>query len=154
VYCSYGVPAGHALASARLYLPAGWAADLPQRQAAGVPGDITFKTKPQLAIEMLTALASEGICPPWAAADEVYGNDTRLREFLQNAGTGYVLGIPCSFRITVPLGPQDPRRCSGPHGARPGVDDRIVRQGLQRRPGLRLGMAGERQPPPHPAGPP
>ena len=104
VYCSYGVPAGHALAAARLYLPAEWAGDLPRRRAAGVPDDITFQTKPQLAIEMLTALAGQGICPPWAAADEVYGNDPKLRAFLEQAGTGYVLGIRCSFAITLPSG--------------------------------------------------
>jgi SRSO17 transposase len=104
VYCSYGVPAGHALAAARLYLPADWAADLPRRRAAGVPDDVTFKTKPQLAIEMLTALEGQGISAPWAAADEVYGRDTRLRAFLEGRGTGYVLDIPCSFRITVPSG--------------------------------------------------
>jgi SRSO17 transposase len=104
VYCSYGVPAGHALAAARLYLPKDWAQDLPRRRAAGVPAGITFKTKPQLATEMLTALDGQGIRAPWAAADEVYGNDTRLREFLEGRGTGYALGIPCSFRITLPSG--------------------------------------------------
>ena len=104
VYCSYGVPAGHALTAARLYLPADWAADLPRREAAGVPGEVEFATKPQLAMEMLTVLAGEGICPPWAAADEVYGNDTRLRAFLEDAGIGYALGISCSFRITAPSG--------------------------------------------------
>jgi len=104
VYASYGVPAGHALAAARLYLPAEWAADLPRRRAAGVPDEVEFKTKPALAIEMLTALAGQGISPPWAAADEVYGRDKKLRAFLERRGTGYVLGVPCSFRITLPCG--------------------------------------------------
>jgi SRSO17 transposase len=104
VYASYGVPAGHALAAARLYLPADWAGDLPRRRAAGVPDEVEFATKPQLAIEMLGALAGQGISPPWAAADEVYGRDAKLREFLEDRGTGYVLGIPCSFRITLPCG--------------------------------------------------
>ena len=99
VYCTYGVPAGHALVAARLYLPADWAADLPRRRAAGVPGDLEFATKPQLAIEMLAVLAGQGISPPWAAADEVYGQDAKLRAYLERGGTGYVLGVPRSFRI-------------------------------------------------------
>ena len=88
VYCSYDVPAGHALAAARLYLPADWADDLPRRQVAGVPGDITFKTKPQPTIEMLAALAGQGIRTPWVAADEVYCRDTRLRPSWRKSARG------------------------------------------------------------------
>ncbi len=58
-----------------------------------------FATRPQLAIEMLAVLAGQGISPPWAAADEVYGQDAKLRAYLERGGTGYVLGVPRSFRI-------------------------------------------------------
>jgi SRSO17 transposase len=67
-----------------------------------VPDDL--ETKPQLAIEMLGEIIAEGSCPPWVTGDEVYGRDAKLRSFLEASRTGYVLKIPCSFRITLPTG--------------------------------------------------
>jgi SRSO17 transposase len=104
VYCTYAVPAGHALVAARLYLPQDWADDPQRRAAAGVPASLEFATRPQLATEMLTGLIEAGTCPPWAAADEACGRDTRMRAFLEDAAIGYVLGIPCSFAVTLPSG--------------------------------------------------
>jgi SRSO17 transposase len=104
VYATYAAAAGHAAVAARLYLPADWAGDRERRRAAGVPDDLEFKTKPQLAIEMLGEITAEGSCPPWVTGDEVYGRDAKLRSFLEARHTGYVLKIPCSFRITLPTG--------------------------------------------------
>jgi len=104
VYASYAAAAGHAVISARLYVPASWAGDRPRRRAAGVPDDLEFKTKPQLAIEMLDEITAEGFCPPWVTGDEVYGRDAKLRARCEAHRTGYVLKIPCSFRITLPAG--------------------------------------------------
>jgi SRSO17 transposase len=104
VYASYAAPAGHAVISARLYVPVGWAGDLQRRRAAGIPGDLQFKTKPQLAIEMLGEIIAGGCGPPWVTGDEVYGRDARLRAAIEAHRTGYVLKIPCSFRITLPTG--------------------------------------------------
>jgi len=104
VYASYAAPAGHAVIAARLYVPADWAADQQRRRAAGIPDDLEFATKPQLATEILTELIAGGSCPPWVTGDEVYGRDARLRAFLEAARTGYVLKIPCSLRITLPSG--------------------------------------------------
>jgi SRSO17 transposase len=104
VYASYAAPAGHAVIAARLYLPADWASDPQRCRAAGVPDDLGFKTKPQLAIQMVGEVIAEGSCPPWLTGDEVYGRDAKLRGFAEAAGLGYVLKIPCSFRITLPTG--------------------------------------------------
>ena len=104
VFASYAAPAGHAIIAARLYAPADWAADSGRRAAAGIPADLEFATKPQLGIEIVTELLAEGRCPPWVTGDEVYGRDARLRTFLEDQGTGYVLKIPCSFRVTLPAG--------------------------------------------------
>jgi SRSO17 transposase len=75
VYCSYATPSGHALVGTRPYLPAEWAADPDRRDAA------------------------DGVLPPWVTGDEVYGRDPRLRAWLEDHATGYVLGIPKSMRI-------------------------------------------------------
>ena len=49
-------------------------------------------------------LLAEGRCPPWVTGDEVYGRDAKLCAFLEEQGIGYVLKIPCSFRVTLPAG--------------------------------------------------
>jgi SRSO17 transposase len=104
VYASYAAPAGHAVVSARLYVPAGWADDSARRRTAGIPDDLEFKTKPQLAGEMIKQLITEGLCPPWVTGDEVYGRDAKLRAAIEDHRTGYVFKIPCSFRVTLPTG--------------------------------------------------
>src|SRR4029453_13383219 len=75
-----------------------------RRAAAGIPKDLTFQTKPQLAAEIVKDLFAEGRCPPWVTGDEVYGRDAKLRQAVEDQGTGYVLKIPCSFRVTLPTG--------------------------------------------------
>jgi SRSO17 transposase len=104
VYASYTTALGHTLVAARLYLPKEWADDRGRRAAAGVPEDVVFATKPELAVQMLTELHQAGALPPWVTGDEVYGRDRRLREWCEDHGVGYVLGVPCSFRITLPSG--------------------------------------------------
>src|SRR5262249_42773000 len=100
----YAAPAGHAIIAARLYVPGDWAGDSGRRAVAGIPGDRESATKPQLGTEIVQELITEGRCPPWVTGDEVYGRDARLRAFLEAQGTGYVLKIPCSFRVTLPSG--------------------------------------------------
>jgi SRSO17 transposase len=104
VYASYAAAGGHAVISARLYVPKSWAGDSARRAAAGIPDDLEFKTKPQLAAEIVKELITEGRCPPWVTGDEVYGRDATLRSSLEDRHLGYVLKIPCSFRVTLPAG--------------------------------------------------
>jgi SRSO17 transposase len=80
VYASYAAPAGHAIIAARLYVPKDWADDRERRAAAGIPEDLKFATKPQLATEIVKELLAESRCPPWVTGDEVYGRDARLRQ--------------------------------------------------------------------------
>ena len=104
VYASYAVPAGHAVIEARLYVPRDWADDRERRRAAGIPDDLEFATKPQLAAEIVKQLLTERRCPPWVTGDEVYGRDAKLRSVLEDRHLGYALKIPCSFRVTLPAG--------------------------------------------------
>jgi SRSO17 transposase len=85
-------------------VPKDWADDRQRRQAAGMPEDLAFQTKPQLGAEIINDLLAEGRCPQWVTGDEVYGRDAKLRTFPEAQRTGYVLKIPCSFRITPPTG--------------------------------------------------
>ena len=99
VYCSYATPGGHALVGARIYLPAGQLDDAERRVELGIGEDVEFKTKPQLAIELLADMAADATLPPWIAGDEVYGRSSQLRGFCEKHDTGYVLRVGCAFHV-------------------------------------------------------
>jgi SRSO17 transposase len=103
VTLTWAGPAGHALIGRALYLPEGWAADEERRELAGVPGEITFQTKPQLAGDLLQHAHGQGIRAAFVAGDEVYGGRD-LRESIRARGTGYVLAIRSSNAVTLPSG--------------------------------------------------
>ncbi len=64
----------------RLYLPHEWADDPDRRVQAGVPDDVVFQTKPQIALEQLRAALAAGIEAEVALADAGYGTDTDFRD--------------------------------------------------------------------------
>ena len=104
VYCTYATPRGHALVGARPYLPQEWTDDPDRRARAGIPEAVTFRTKPQLALDLLTDLHTAGEAPPWATGDEVYGRDGALRGFCEPHDIGYVFEVPARFASTCPHG--------------------------------------------------
>jgi hypothetical protein len=104
VYATCAGPRGHALVGARHYMPREWADDPERRQRAGVPEAVVFRTKPQLALELLADLHTAGLAPPWATGDEVYGRDSALRSFCEAHDIGYVVEVPCSFRAQLTSG--------------------------------------------------
>ncbi len=85
-------------------MPAEHLADEQVRTQMGIPTSLTFKTKPELGLELLAQHLAAGIAIPWCTADAVYGRDRKLRGFCENNGVGYVLGVPCSFQITLTAG--------------------------------------------------
>ncbi|WP_436975839.1 IS701 family transposase [Nonomuraea angiospora] len=100
VFLAYATPAGRALLDRRLYLPEHtWLADPGRCQAAGVPDETAFATKPALATAMLLAALEAGVQAAWATGDEVYGQDPRLRAALETRRTGYVLAIAGNRRV-------------------------------------------------------
>ena len=80
VYLSYAAPAGHALVDRELYLPRSWASDPARCRAAGVPADVGFATKPQLARRMIERTVTAGVPFAWVAGDEAYGDNGPLRD--------------------------------------------------------------------------
>ena len=97
---------GHALAGARQWVPAGDIADPVKSVVAGLPPDLRFRTKGQLAIDILDGAYADGLSFDFACGDEVYGSCTELREFLEDRGQAYVLRVASSFRITLAAGPR------------------------------------------------
>jgi SRSO17 transposase len=77
----------------RLYLPESWAEDKERRKAAGVPEDVMFKTKWQLAVDIIDQARSWGIPDCIVVADAGYGDATEFRDALENRSLHYVVGI-------------------------------------------------------------
>ena len=70
----------------------------------GLPLDLAFRTKGQLAIDISTDAAAGGIPPDFYCGDEVYGNCTELRGHFEASGQAYVLRVPSNFMLTLAAG--------------------------------------------------
>jgi len=92
---------GHALVGRALYLPESWAADEERRELAGVPDDVMFATKPELAGRLLQHAHDQGIRAGFIAGDEVYGG-LDLRKGIRERGAGYVLAVRSNYVVTLP----------------------------------------------------
>jgi SRSO17 transposase len=104
VFSAYVTANGQAWADFDVYMPDRWARDMPRRRAAGIPGDLEFATKPQLAMRQLGRLTTAGLPVKWVAFDEVYGRSEELRKKAAKAGLSYVAIIPCDYQVTLPSG--------------------------------------------------
>ena len=93
VFLAYAGPRGHALVDRELYLPRSWTDDRPRCRGAGIPGQVEFRTKPQLAKGMLERALDAGMPATWMTADEVYGGDGRLRRWLEERDQPHVLAV-------------------------------------------------------------
>ena len=83
VFLSWQTAKGHALIDRALYLPQEWTDDPARCRVAGIPEEVTFATKPELARRMVERALEAGARPAWVVADAVYGADSKLRFFLE-----------------------------------------------------------------------
>lgn len=98
----------------RLYLPEDWAADRKRRRKAGVPQEICFKTKPEIALEQIEAACKAGVPRGVVLMDAGYGNKTALRSSVSELGLTYVAGIQSTTTVWAPgTGPLPPKKRSG-----------------------------------------
>jgi SRSO17 transposase len=93
VFLAYASPAGVAFLDRALYLPEEWTDDAARRQAAHIPDTVRFSTKPQLARTLLERVRAAGVPAAWVTADSVYGDDRRLRMWLEAEEQPYVLAV-------------------------------------------------------------
>ena len=95
---------GHALTGARQWIPREHIEDPVKSLAMGLPLNLRFRTKGQLAIDLSKDIAAGGIRPDFYCGDEVYGNCTQLREHFEAEGQAYVLRVPSNFTLTLAAG--------------------------------------------------
>jgi SRSO17 transposase len=95
---------GHALAGARQWIPAEDIKDPVRSLVAGLPPGLRFRTKGELAIDVLTDAYGDGLSFDFVCGDEVYGACTALREFLEGRGQAYVLRVASNFTLALTAG--------------------------------------------------
>ena len=96
----------------RLYLPEAWTKDRARRKKAGVPKQIKFKTKPQIALEQVRWACESGLPRGVGLMDAAYGRDARLRAGMTELGVPYVVGIVPTISMWAPG--SGPRRMDKP----------------------------------------
>jgi SRSO17 transposase len=115
IYLAYVGRSEHALVDVRLYLPKEWARDRQRRQAAGVPRTARFRTRHELALEMLD---ERGPLLPhaWISGGDELGRCTWFRQELGARGECYLLAVPSNTAVRDLTAPDPPY---GGHGRRP-----------------------------------
>lgn len=102
----------------RLYLPKEWAKDQRRRKKAGVPQEVKFLTKPEIALEQIRAAKAAGVAVGIVLADAAYGNDTSWRDELSGMELEYCVGVQSSTTAwaagTGPMPPKPRHRIGRP----------------------------------------
>ncbi len=86
----------------RLYLPEPWANDADRRARAGVPDEVTFQTKPQIALAQIRAARDAHVPQGCILADAGYGIDTEFRDGIAELQMTYVVGVQSSTSLWSP----------------------------------------------------
>ncbi len=120
VYMAYVSRKEHALVNTRLYLPKEWTKDRRRCKAAGVPKAVKFRTRHELALEMLE---EHGAVLPhtWVAGDDEMGRPTDFRLKLRDRGERYLLAVPANTLIRDRDAPPPEYVGRGPHPQNPFV---------------------------------
>lgn len=135
VFAAYVSRRGYTFLDRRLYMPEHWFDDehAERRARCGVPQDLSFKTEPELALEMLGGLVKCGTVPlRWVVVDEHYGMHPAFLQGVAALGKWYMAEVPLSTKVWVPPPPvqapskgpmgrprKHPRVCAGQPKAKP-----------------------------------
>lgn len=118
VFLGYVTRKEHALVDVRLYLPKSWIKDRKRRAECGVPKHVRYRTRHQLALEMLDRRGSQ-LPHAWIAGDEEMGRPTWFRRTLRDCGERYLLAVPANTIVRDLDAPRPPWRGSGLRPKRP-----------------------------------
>ena len=104
----------------RLYLPETWRQDGKRCRKAGVPEEVKFQTKPEIAVEQIRQALEQQVPVGVVLADAGYGNNTQFRDRLAQLGLRYIVGIETSTTVweprkqPLPAPPRKPGRGATP----------------------------------------
>jgi SRSO17 transposase len=99
VFANYASSHGHAFLDRRLYLPEEWAQDSLRRKEAGVPKGVVFRTKPELALEMIEQTIEAKVQFRWVGGDSVYGDNPQFVQGVRRFDKRYVLDTACDTQV-------------------------------------------------------
>jgi SRSO17 transposase len=102
VFLGYASRKGYTLLDGQLFVPEGWFADdhAELRAEVGIPTNLTFKTKPELAVDLVQALMQRKVVRArWLAADALYGDSPAFRDAIAALGLWYFTDVACSTLI-------------------------------------------------------
>ncbi len=116
VFLAYTSANGCTLLDRELYLPLRWIEDQERCQEAGIPDEVRFQTKPELAKRMLERLFAARVPVAWVVADSVYGGNADLRTWLETHQYCYVGAVANTEAVGIQTatGRRRKRRCSPP----------------------------------------
>jgi SRSO17 transposase len=99
VYLTYASRHGHGFLDARLYVLEEWFKNPEQCREAGIPKDVVFRTKPELAAGMVETAVRRGVRAQWLTADEAYGDDPSFLDVVDALGLWYVVEVPVDEQV-------------------------------------------------------
>ena len=108
-FLAYASPKGRALIDRELYLPRSWTDDRDRCVKAAVPDAVQFATKPQQARMMIERAVAAGVPFAWFTADEAFGQNPGLRDWLEEQDIAYVMAtrsddeVPAGLHTVKPV---------------------------------------------------
>lgn len=114
----------------RLYLPKEWADDADRRKKTGVPKEVQFQTKPEIALDQIRAAVAANVARGVVLADAAYGINTEFRDGLSGLGLQYVMGVQSTMTVWEPGKQPLPAKPRGSMGRPP----RLLRRSDQHQP--------------------
>jgi SRSO17 transposase len=100
VFVLYASSQGAAFLDRELYLPEEWTVDRVRCREAGIPDEVGFATKGELAQRMLARAFAAGVPAEWVVGDTVYGYD-EMRSWLEEQERNYVLAVPETHTVWI-----------------------------------------------------
>src|SRR3954453_5474772 len=114
---AYASTREHALVDVRLYLPRAWAVDRARRKRCGVPKSARYRTRHELALEMLKETGP--LLPhAWVTGDDEMGRSSHFRAELRRLNEPYLLAVPSNTTIRDLEGETPEGGGRGPHPKR------------------------------------
>jgi SRSO17 transposase len=101
VFLAYTSERGASFVDRSLYLPREWTNDPSRRAEAGVPEEVTFANKIELAKRMLERAFAAGIPAQWVVADSFYGRSHEFRKWLEERGRPYAVMVPKTNAVRI-----------------------------------------------------